>query len=304
MKSIQVIIICMVLCAAMASQVFCESSVQRVSGKSQIDWTDLIYTATGEGVIPSIKEEPNRAKAYLKAKGYARMQAIANLLAAIEGTTISFEAIGKDYMEDAVIRQRIEGYVRNVEVVDERKEKIEGDTMVIVTVRAPMYGQSAPGSVLLSQALNQEPKPDGVKVSLAADIKAADADAPTSVKPSVDAEPYTSVIFNTIGYKLDRCMSPKIRRADGSEVWGTVKVDQDFVLEHGIASYATSIAEAMKNSRCGSNPLIIRAIGKAGGRFNSDPVISDADAQALMAENAKCGFMDKLNVIIVEDGRL
>jgi hypothetical protein len=302
MKCIRVLIVVLVL-AALASQAICASSVQRISSKSQIDWTDLLYTATGEGVIPSIKEEPNRAKAYLKAKGYARMQAIANLLAAVEGTTISYEATGKDYMEDAVIRQRIEGYVRNVEVVDERKEKIEGDTMVIVTVRAPMYGQTAPGSVLLSQALNVETKADDVKVALAPDISLAYSDS-TSARPSADGEPYTSVIFDTTGCKLDRCMSPKVRRADGSEVWGTVKVDQDFVLEHGITSYAVSMAQALKNSRCGQNPLIIRAIGKAGGRFNSDPVISDADAQVLLAENAKSGFLDKLNVIIIKDGRL
>ncbi|MCE5324281.1 hypothetical protein LLG46_13340 [bacterium] len=304
MKCVKLMIICLALCIALTSQVICEPSVQKVSSKSQIDWTDLLYTATGEGVIPSSKEEPSSARAYLKAKGYARMQAITNLLTAIEGTTISFEATGKDYMEEAIIRQRVEGYVRNVEVIDERKEQIGSDTLVIVTVRAPMYGQYAPGSVLLSQALNEEAKPDDVKVSLTADIRPEDADAPTSVRPSVDGEPYTCVIFNTVGYKLDRCMSPKIRRIDGSEVWGTIRVDQNFVLEHGIASYVTSMAEALKNSRCGANPLIIRAIGKAGGRFNSDLVISDADAQALLAENAKCGFLDKLNVIIVEDGRL
>lgn len=304
MKCIRVLSICLVLSMALALQAVCASSVQRISSRSQIDWTDLLYSATGEGVIPSIKEEPNRAKAYLKAKGYAKMQAIANLLAAVEGTTISYEATGKDYMEDAVIRQRIEGYVRNVEVIDERKEKVEGDTMVIVTVRAPMYGQTAPGSVLLSQALTAQAKADDLKVALSPEVSLGSADSAASARPSDDNEPYTSVIFDTTGCKIDRCMSPKVRRADGSEVWGTVKVDQDFVLEHGIASYAVSMAEALKNARCGQHPMIIRAIGKAGGRFNSDPVISDADAQLLLAENAKSGFLDKLDVIIIKDGRL
>ncbi|MCE5314738.1 MAG: hypothetical protein ABFD49_03170 [Armatimonadota bacterium] len=303
MKSI---IFALVLCAVLVSQGVCSPSVEKFNGKSQINWTDLIYTATGEGVMPSPVDEPNRAKAYLKAKGYARMQAIANLLQAIEGTTISFEATGKDYMEDAVIRQRIEGYVKNVEVVDERKEKFEGDTMVVVTVRAPMYGQYSPGSVLLDQALTQPAAAAEVNVTLDPDIKPSkvEIDQPVTVCPSTEGKPYTSVIFDATGYKLDRCMSPKIRRGDGSEVWGTVKVDHDFVLERGICSYATSMTDAKNNARAGENPMVVRAIGRAGGRFNSDPVISDADSAALLAENAKSGFLDKLNVIIIKDGRL
>lgn len=301
MKKISVIIIGLVITGLLALQCFGDSSIQKFNSKSQIDWTGLYYTATGEGVIPSAKEEPNRARAYLKAKGYARMQAIANLLAAIEGTTISFDATGKDYMEDATIRQRIEGYVRNVETTGERKEKVEGDTIVIVTVKASMFSNTGPGSIFLSQP-SAESKNEDVKISLEPDIKTEIVPS-IYAKPSTD-EPYTSVIFDTTGYLLDRCMSPKVRRADGSEVWGTMKIDQNILIERGIASYATSMSSALKNSRCGDNPLIIRAIGKAGGRFNSDPVISDRDAQLLIEENAKSGFLDKLNVIIVKDGRL
>ena len=40
---------------------------------------DMLY-ATGEGAMASTKEQPNRAKAYLAAKAYAKMQAIANLV--------------------------------------------------------------------------------------------------------------------------------------------------------------------------------------------------------------------------------
>lgn len=301
MKKIGLMIISFALIGLITSQCFAESSIQKISSKSNIDWTGLFYTATGEGVIPSIKEEPNRARAYLKAKGYARMQAIANLLAAIEGTTISFDATGRDYMEDATIRQRIEGYVHNVEVSSERKEKVEGDTIVIVTVKAPMFSNTGPGSVFLSQTAI-EPKNDDIKVSIEPDIK-NDLAPYVFAKPSTD-EPYTSVIFDTTGYQLDRCMSPKIRRIDGSEVWGTMKVDQNILIERGIASYATSMDSALDNSRCGKNPLVIRAIGRAGGRFNSDPVISDEDAQVLLSENKKSGFLDKLNVIIIKDGRL
>ena len=125
-----------------------------------------------------------------------------------------------------------------------------------------------------------------------------------SAKPSKPGKPYTSIIIDATGLGLDRCMSPKIRRANGSEVWGTVKVDPDFVEEHGIVGYARTLDEAKKSDRCGSNPMIIKAIARAGGAFNSDPVISDPDAVLLLAENKLGKFLDKFKVIFIKDGKL
>lgn len=277
-------------------------SVQKLNENTRIDWTNLVYISTGEGAMPSVKDEPNRARAYLKAKGYARMAAVANLLAAIEVTAISFDAIGRDYMEDATIRQTIEGYVKNVEVTKTTKEVIEGDTIIIVEIRAKMFGQNGVGATILNRELKQTEKSVAateLKVNIRPDFKMLEV-----TKRAVSTKPYTSLIIDSIGYKIDRCMSPKIRREDGSEVWGSLNVPAEIVLEKGIASYVTSLESAQTNGRCGTNPLVIKVIGRAGGQFNSDPVISDEDATLLLAENAKSGFLDKLNVIIVKDGKL
>ncbi len=140
--------------------------------------------------------------------------------------------------------------------------------------------------------------------SAAANTNSAPAWMIATAMPSESGRPYTSVIIDTLGLQLDRCMSPKIRRFDGSEVWGTVSVDLDFVENVGIVGYATSIEAAKTNPRCGSNPMIIKAIGRAGGNFKSDPVISNPDADLLLSENAKGKFLEKFNVIIIKDGRL
>lgn len=133
--------------------------------------------------------------------------------------------------------------------------------------------------------------------------EAAPAPPVASAKPSEPGKPYTSVIIDATGLGLERCMSPRIRRANGSEVWGTVKVDLEFVEEHGIVAYATTLDEANKSDRCGSNPMIIKAVAVAGGAFHSDPVISDADADLLLTENKLGKFLDKFNVIFVKDGK-
>lgn len=127
---------------------------------------------------------------------------------------------------------------------------------------------------------------------------------PASARPSEPGRPYTSVIVDAGGLKLDRSMSPKIRRVSGAEVWGTVSVSIEFVEDHGIVAYTKTLDEAMKNPRCGLNPVVIKALDRAGGKFLCDPVICDADASLLLAENAKGKFLDKFNVIFVKDGRL
>lgn len=296
---------------SLVSQVWAGPSVQQVGKGAKIDWTDNVYIATGEGSVPNVREEPNRARAYLKAKGYARMAAIANLLMAIKGTAITCEATGKDYMADERITQRIEGFVNNVQVSNVSKETFEGDTIVVVEVRAPMYGENTPGALFLSTPpeqvglLNTTPvrvipkaqkQPKQARVAPSANVASARASAP--------GKPYTSLIIDSTGCKIDRCMSPKIRKLDGGEVWGTVKADYDFVQDHGIVAYATSLKAAQSNARCGDNPLVIRAIGRAGGKFYSDPVISDADASLLLDENAKSSFLDRFCVIFVKDGDL
>jgi hypothetical protein len=284
-----------------------DTSVQNVGENAKIDWTNLVYVASGDGAMPSPTEEPNRARARLKAKEYAKMAAIANLLMAIEGTTISYEATGKDFMADATIRQKIEGFVKNVQISKTWDEKVEGSTIVVVEVRAPMFASNGPGSVFVREGPRPpEEKPGettietNVKVVLKPD-KTLKVTTSVEVRPSMPDKPYTGCIIDASGYKLDRCMSPHIRRPDGSEVWGTVRVSPDLVLDHGIVSYATSLAGAKANPRAGSNPLIIKAAGRAGGRFYSDPVLSDDDASILLSENGKGGFLDKFNVVFVKD---
>ncbi|MHB9038431.1 MAG: hypothetical protein ACYC64_17405 [Armatimonadota bacterium] len=299
---------------------WCGQSVQAFNKDSKIDWTNRMYVARGRGAMPSAQEEPNRARAYLKAERYAEMAAIANLKMAIEGTTINFESSGRDFMADAEVRQHIEGFVKNVDIGKHWNEQEDGYTIVVAEVRTPMFGDDSPGSAFLDQLQQSESAESSdspVNVILKPDISPSKSVQPAgagvtdhanadllSVKPSSPGAVYTSLVIDTTGYKLDRCMSPKIRRDDGSEVWGTVNVDHDYVQDHGIVVYATSPGDARKNPRCGSNPLIIRAVGRSGGKYYSDPVVSDSDAQLILEENTKSGYLDKFNVIIIKDARL
>ncbi|MCL5104665.1 MAG: hypothetical protein M1133_11220 [Armatimonadetes bacterium] len=337
--------------------------VEKVKG-GYIDWGKEMYYASGEGAMPPASEEPNRARALLKAKGYARMQAIANLLMAVEGTPISYEAFGKDYMaQSEVLKQKIEGFVKNVEVIKMEKAKIEGQTVVRVIVGTHMYGNMTPGNALLSSlaeevgdtgdrmaeatAEKSMPKLEPVapanlkvEVKIETTVKATPKTQPkvepkiapkvepkvepkeeqksatmviAEEKPEVKAEvvksvalsevSYTSVIVDTTGFKVSRAMSPKIRTKDGGEVWGTLKMDPDVVQDRGPVAYARSLGDAKKCPRAGSSPLLINAIGRAGGARMCDVVLSDDDAAKLRDANdaSKPPFLDQMAVVFVVD---
>jgi hypothetical protein len=324
------------LCSGVSAQSTPKDSIERVGDHASINWTSLMYVAEGEGAVPTKDVEPNRAKALLKAKDYAKMAAIANLLMAIEGTAISYESVGKDYMAETTIRQKIEGFVKNVEIAETRREKVEGDEVVTVKVKAPMFGKNAPGTVFMTEAPPPTVTSGGgeipgtvgggtggetptetsgggtggegasdvnVKIVLKPDVTAALPTTTIISEPSPESTPYTGLIIDASGYKITRAINPKIRRNDGSEVWGTVEASAAALQEKGIVAYATSMTKAKANARAGSNPLIIRAIGRAGKRFYPDVVLSDSDAALLMSENGKSGFLDSFNVVFVKDPR-
>ncbi|NLN76215.1 MAG: hypothetical protein GX139_07870 [Armatimonadetes bacterium] len=134
-----------------------------------------------------------------------------------------------------------------------------------------------------------------------ADATPQPAKSEASAKPSQPGKPYTSVIINAAGLSLERDIDPKILRENGSLLWGDNDTTTEFAIEHGVAAYARSIEDAEKNKRSGENPLIIKAIKCVGDAVKSDVVISDADADLLLAEDKLGKFLDKFNVILVQD---
>jgi len=276
-----------------------KSNLVEKIGSGEIDWGGGYYYASGESLVPSPEEEPNRARALLKAKGYAKMRAVADLRMAIDGTAVSHRAAGRDCItRDADLRQTIEGYVANVEIVSEQERADGSETSVVVTVRAPMFGANGVGSAIVKSRSARdllEGRSSDFSIERRGDAKAS------TIQPSAKG-PFTSLIVDCSGFEVWPAISPRIRRADGSEVWGTMSVDPDVLQARGTVGYARTVDDARRNPRAGSNPLILKAIGRAGGRHMCDAVISDADADRTLQENISPRFLDKCNVLFVVDG--
>lgn len=112
---------------------------------------------------------------------------------------------------------------------------------------------------------------------------------------------YTSLVIDAKGLDLERSISPKICKEDESVIWGDSEVTTDYAIEHGVVAYVHSLDDAEKSSRCGANPLIIKAIKCADGIIKSNPIVSDSDAELLLSENKKGKYLDEYKVIFVVD---
>jgi hypothetical protein len=309
---------------------------ERVTDRGAINWQKGVLYATGLGAIS--RTDSNEARAYLRARTFAKLDALRNLLMVIDHVRIDSHTVGSDFTTASdEIRAEVKGIVRGAQVVGERRIPIGTSMMVEVTVATPLYGDQGIASIFIPETMRRQqeaeenqprrsetpapetnapdsaPEPDGSDAPLVHSAPTPpDIPAPAAPEPEGTVERQdntlpptgdrcTSVIIDTRGFNVWRCMSPKIRHADGSEVWGTVRVDPDYVIEHGIVIYAHSIEEAKRLDRAGDRPMVVRAVGKIGGKFGTDPVISDGDAERLLSLNARDRFMDRFRVIFVVD---
>lgn len=111
----------------------------------------------------------------------------------------------------------------------------------------------------------------------------------------------SAIVIEANGLGIERDLAPKIRRADGSEVWGSKEVDPDYVITDGIVVYSHTLPEAHRNKRCGRFPLVLKATARASSPAYCDVVVSDADAKKLVAANQYTHCLDNNNVIFVID---
>ena len=116
---------------------------------------------------------------------------------------------------------------------------------------------------------------------------------------SSDAETiggYTGIIVDCSGLNLQPVMSPVIKNEDGETIYGNKNLDYDKVIELGMASYSNGEENL---ERAGKNPIVVKAVEVSN--FNSNPVLSIEDSNRVLIENQSDKFLDKLNVVFVDE---
>lgn len=275
------------ICAAFALAMTMLFSTAFAAADGGVDWTENKVTAIGTGVAPS--NALNAAQARMLARRAAIVDGYRNLAETVKGVNIDGETtIEMNMVTNDTVTSKVTAFIQGARIVSERAT---ADGGYEVTLEVPMFGVSNS----LAGAVMQKPaeKEAFPAVSSLAGSLASDPTAYASATVQKEGN-YTGLIVDCRGLGLQPVMSPVIKNASLQPIYGYKNLDYDVVVAKGMAGYATDMSKA---SRAGARPLIVKAVRLDG--HNANPVLSNADADKVLVENAATHFLDQTNVVFL-----
>ena len=106
---------------------------------------------------------------------------------------------------------------------------------------------------------------------------------------------YTGLIIDCGGQGLSTAMMPVIKSVSGKEVYAFQYLDRNVIVGRGMVNYSDSATSGTQ--RAGSNPLTIPAMFIDG---ECDIVVSDNDAEKILAANSQTNFLKNCLVVFVK----
>jgi hypothetical protein len=277
------------------------------------NWDAGMIKAQGFGV-PSADSQ-SAAQALLMARRAAIVDGYRNLLeASIDVAVRSRTAVEQGGVKWDTIETQIEGVVRGAGILEEQQYP---DGRYAVVLAMPLYGPNGLGQTVMPHMMPPGPPvaipaPAPSEPSLMPPPPAPSAPRLAPIHPRYTPLPlphnsggaYTGLIVVVQGAHLDRSMSPAIVTPEGTVVygrgwWRPGEISQELANAVGIVGYSPAPGT---DSRAGSNPLVVYAIGISGppeSNFKTDVVISDEDAAKIRDADAAGGFLEQLKVDIV-----
>ncbi len=240
-----------------------QPAVTQKTDKGEINWSQKTITVTGSGAFSNTAS--NAAQARLMATKAAKMDAQRNLLEALKGVQVSSGAPASAVMATSEVRSRVEGLVKNFEVVD---TKYFSDGGVDVIIRMQLDGS-------LAEALIP--------------------DAGSKPQKGAAAGGTTALIIDTTGLHIEPALAPKVFDESGKELFSAAVVSKEKLRENGVCAYAKSVDAAKADKRAGAKPLIVKASKRATTK--TDIIVSAADA----AQLANAGYLGEGRLVIVVD---
>ena len=216
----------------------------------------------------------------IQKKMMARQAAITHgygeLAKAIKGVHVDAETTVENFiLKSDVVSTRVSAVIQGAKVIEER-EDVDG---YIVVMEIPMYGSGSVASAIIPE---YTPQP-------------APAVTPQPVSPVNAKGGYTGIVIDCRSLDVAPAMCPSVYSEDGRRIYGYQINDSKTLVEKGAANYIKDAAWAYR--RAGSNPLFVKALRVENNRIN--PVISNGDADIILAENGVSHFLDEGAVSIL-----
>lgn len=231
----------------------------------------------------------------------------------------AIEAVGvASYPANIASRAQARVLARRAAILDAQRQLVEQLYGVNIVFNSHMNERglqedvhaSAQGVVQGAQVVAERDWGDAYEVTLRWAPPVQPSGAPPAPTPELIAPPtwvaprpahpqgYTGVVIDARGLGLQPSMSPCIRDAYGNILWGNMEIDPQTVIEYGLAGWARTQADLSHSAlrtRLGANPLHLKAIGVQGAARN-EVILSESDAERLLRENARSGFLERLAV--------
>lgn len=250
--------------------------------------SSVTFAATEINSEGSIQAEGIAAADQGQAIGYlgAHIAALRNLLGIVNGVQIDSDTTMENlYVTNDVIHAKVDGIIKNAMTVKQFKDET-GSYHEIVELK--LFGGANSIADVAIPKVEQKPLPAPEVFVDKADKVAATAKPVSTVNGN-----YTGVIVDCRGMGLKTAMAPGIYAENGEVVYGLEHFSHEFVINNGYVGYANDFANA---SRAGANPLVVKAVSLNGVR----PVVSNADAGKILAENQASNFLANAKVVFVK----
>lgn len=219
-----------------------------------------------EGIVYSEGQSPNlmRRAAIMDAYRY-----LAEEVDALHVTSTSTVKNMRDLNDE--VNTRVEAALRGAKVTS---AKFEADGSFHAIVRLPKHGpQSIAGAVLKEDVVVEDfPKP---KVTI--------------LRSEVN---YTGLIIDCRGMNLSEAISPTIKSSNGTDIYAYKNIGYQNAVNVGIVEYSSN----PNASRVGTTPLIVKAVKVSD---KCDVVVSDTDADKILAANQVTNFLSKCAVVLM-----
>jgi hypothetical protein len=237
----------------------------------------------GTGFPPANVQNSSQAKSL--ARRAAIVEAYRNLAETIYGVRIDSRTTMHNLaLTNDVVISRVSGIVEGARIVRELPQK-DGSYQIVMSVN--LYGDRSVAEIALETA-----RP----------AQAQEFSQPIAGSQPQQVNNYTGVIIDARGFDLEPTLSPRIYDASGRIVYGNVYINSETAVSQGIVEFAITpdmVEHAIKGgSRAGIRPMILKAVATKDN--NCSLVISDEDANLLLASNSLTGFLKNCAVVFAK----
>ncbi len=259
-----------------------------VFDRGNVDYGNRTIQATGIGFIP--ENVINAGQARRAAMRIAKQDALRQLIEIVNGVNVTSETTVSGAMFDDVIKSQVQGAIRGAKQIGETRYL--SDTSVEVTYEVSMNDISR---VLLPMAENAPSLNYGETTISTSTPSATETPSVTSTPTSGGV---TGIIIDGTGLGLRPAMSPRVLDQSGNVIYGPGSYSREYAASQGVVGYTKTLDQAKSDSRVQGNPTVIRGASTSGSA-QSDIIISNEDAAAMIRANRAAGLFEDCRIIFI-----